>query len=69
VKIPVDVVPVEPKRRRTRAEIANDRIIAEQMKIAEGAKRAEQMRLAAKAEWERGRPREFGGFDHSRYQR
>jgi hypothetical protein len=65
---PEGLMPGAPKpKRRTKAEIANDRIIAEQMEIAEGAKRAGAMAQAAKAEWERHRPREPVGMDYSRF--
>lgn len=64
---PPVLVNAERKRRRTRAELANDRIIEEQKRVAEGSKRAEAMAKPAKAEWEAGRPREPVGVDYSRF--
>jgi hypothetical protein len=60
------VVTAEPKRRRTAAEIENDRIVAEQMANVEREKQLEQVRAAAKREWEAGRPREPVAIDCGR---
>jgi hypothetical protein len=47
--------PPKPKRRRTRAEVANDAIVAEQAAAAEREKELAQVRQAARQEWEAGR--------------
>jgi hypothetical protein len=49
------VAPARPKRRRTRAEVANDAIVAEQLAAAEREKELAQVRQAARQEWEAGR--------------
>jgi hypothetical protein len=60
---------VAPVTRRTRAEVANDAIVAEQAAAAEREKVLAQVRQAARQEWEQGRrhlPPE-PAFDYSRY--
>lgn len=64
---PVDAVPTEPKRKLTRQERETARIVADQARVAEGARRAEQMEREAKAAWEANRSPEPVGFDRSRF--
>jgi hypothetical protein len=63
------VTPPKRKRRRTRAEVANDRIESEQLAAAEREKELAQIRQVARQEWEHGRrhlPPE-PAFDYSRH--
>jgi hypothetical protein len=56
-----DIAPPKPKRRRTSAEVANDRIIAEQTAAAEHEVELQRVRDEVRREWEQGRrglPRE-----------
>ncbi len=57
------VVAAELKRRRTQAEIANERIVAEQAAVAEGARVAERLQAEARQRWEAGRLLEPVGVD------
>ena len=55
------------RKRRTRAEIANDRVVAEQAAVAEGARHAERLRAEARERWEAGRPCGPVGVDRGRF--
>jgi hypothetical protein len=56
---------VAPRKRRTRAEVANDRIEAEQLALHEREVELQRVRDAARREWEANRPPEPWGVDMS----
>jgi hypothetical protein len=63
-----DVTTVAASERRTPTEIENDRVMAGQLAVAEGARKAEQLQREAKALWEQHRERRPARMDYSRFQ-
>ncbi|HEX4526893.1 MAG TPA: hypothetical protein VH108_09170 [Gaiellaceae bacterium] len=64
--------PVAPPEPKTAAEIANDRIIAKQLAVAERERELVRVRAEAKAQWLANRSPEqrlldLGGMDYSRF--
>jgi hypothetical protein len=65
--VQVDLAPVALPDPRTPVEIENDRVMAEQLAVAERAKLAEQAQAAARQQWEQHRDRRPARMDYSRY--